>query len=80
MTAGSRLPSFRGAIGLAMGRKRCSGPSNSWPTIIVQTVLVSSRDSLAILGGIEVIRTQIVYFLNLESRQGAETAGDLAVA
>lgn len=80
MTAGSRLPSFRGAIDLAMGRKRCSGPSNSWPTIIVQTVLVSSRDSLATLGGIEVIRTLIVYFLNLESRQGAETAGDLAVA
>lgn len=80
MTAQSRLASFRGAIGLAMGTKCCSGPSNSWPTIIVQMVLVSSWSSLAILGGIEVIRTLIVYFLNLESSQGVETAGNLAVA
>lgn len=67
-------------LAIAMGRKCCSGPSNSWPTIFVQTVLVPSWNSLAILGGIEVILILIVYFLNLESSQGVEAAGNLAVA
>lgn len=39
---------------------------------IVKTIVVPTWNSLAILGGIVVIRTVIVYFLNLELSRGAK--------
>ena len=39
---------------------------------IIQTIAVPTWNSLAILGGIVVIRTVIVYFMNLELSRGAK--------
>lgn len=64
-----------GAIRLAMGEKMVLGLEFFLAGDIVQTIMVPSWDSLAILGGIVVIRTVIVYFLNLELSRGA-TQGD----
>lgn len=61
-----------GAIRLAMGEKMVLGLEFFLAGDIVQTIVVPSWNSLAILGGIVVIRTVIVYFLNLELSRGAK--------
>ncbi|MDT3706221.1 MAG: DUF1622 domain-containing protein [Thiobacillus sp.] len=60
-----------GVIRLAMGEKMVLGLEFFLAGDIVQTIVVPTWNSLAILGGIVVIRTVIVYFLNLEPRRGA---------
>lgn len=62
-------------IRLAMGEKMVLGPDFFLAGDIVQTIAVPSWESLAILGGIVVIRTVLVYFLNMELRQGAKHGG-----
>lgn len=59
-----------GGIRLAMGAKMVLGLEFFLAGDIVQTIVVPTSSSLAILGGIVVIRTVIVYFLNLELRRG----------
>lgn len=61
-----------GAIRLAMGEKMVLGLEFFLAGDIVQTIVVPTWNSLAILGGIVVIRTVIVYFLNLELSRGAK--------
>lgn len=60
-----------GTIRLAMGEKMVLGLEFFLAGDIVQTIVVPTWNSLAILGGIVVIRTVIVYFLNLELSRGA---------
>ena len=55
-----------GIIRLAMGEKMVLGLEFFLAGDIIQTIVVPTWHSLAILGGIVVIRTVIVYFLNLE--------------
>jgi uncharacterized membrane protein len=64
-----------GAIRLAMGEKMVLGLEFFLAGDIVQTIVVPTWESLAILGGIVVIRTVLVYFLNLELKQGAKPGG-----
>ncbi len=59
-------------IRLAMGEKMVLGLEFFLAGDIVQTIVVPTWESLAILGGIVVIRTVLVYFLNVELRQGAK--------
>lgn len=59
-----------GTIRLAMGEKMVLGLEFFLAGDIVQTIVVPTWNSLAILGGIVVIRTVIVYFLNLELSRG----------
>lgn len=61
-----------GAIRLAMGEKIVLGLEFFLAGDIVQTIVVPSWNSLSILGGIVVIRTVIVYFMNLELNRGAK--------
>lgn len=61
-----------GAIRLAMGEKMVLGLEFFLAGDIVQTIVVPTWNSLAILGGIVVIRTVIVYFMNLELSRGAK--------
>ncbi len=61
-----------GAIRLAMGGKMVLGLEFFLAGDIIQTIVVPTWNSLAILGGIVVIRTVIVYFLNLELSRGAK--------
>lgn len=60
-----------GAIRLAMGEKMVLGLEFFLAGDIVQTIVVPTWNSLAILGGIVAVRTVIVYFLNLELNRGA---------
>lgn len=62
-------------IRLAMGEKMVLGLEFFLAGDIVQTIVVPSWESLAILGGIVVIRTVLVYFLNMELRQEAKHGG-----
>jgi len=55
-----------------MGEKLVLGLEFFLAGDIVQTIVVPTWESLAILGGIVVIRTVLVYFLNVELRQGAK--------
>ncbi len=64
-----------GAIRLAMGEKMVLGLEFFLAGDIVQTIVVPTWNSLAILGGIVVIRTVIVYFMNLELSRGAKQGG-----
>ena len=64
-----------GAIRLAMGEKMVLGLEFFLAGDIVQTIVVPTWNSLAILGGIVVIRTVIVYFMNLELSRGASRHG-----
>jgi uncharacterized membrane protein len=61
-----------GAIRLAMGEKMVLGLEFFLAGDIVQTIVVPTWNSLAILGGIVTVRTVIVYFLNLELSRGAK--------
>lgn len=61
-----------GAIRLAMGERMVLGLEFFLAGDIIQTIVVPTWNSLAILGGIVVIRTVIVYFLNLELSRGAK--------
>lgn len=63
-----------GAIRLAMGEKMVLGLEFFLAGDIVQTIVVPSWETLANLGGIVVIRTVLVYFLNMEVRQGTKHA------
>jgi uncharacterized membrane protein len=54
-----------------MGEKMVLGLEFFLAGDIVQTIVVPTWNSLAILGGIVVIRTVIVYFMNLELSRGA---------
>lgn len=58
-----------GVIRLVMGEKMVLGLEFFLAGDIVQTIVVPSWNSLAILGGIVVIRTVIVYFLDREMRK-----------
>ena len=62
-------------IRLAMGEKMVLGLEFFLAGDIVQTIVVPTWESLAILGGIVVIRTVLVFFLNMELRQGTKHAG-----
>lgn len=57
-------------IRLTMGEKMVLGLEFFLAGDIIQTIVVPTWNSLAILGGIVVIRTVIVYFLNLELSRG----------
>jgi uncharacterized membrane protein len=59
-------------IRLTMGEKMVLGLEFFLAGDIIQTIVVPTWNSLAILGGIVVIRTVIVYFLNLELSRGAK--------
>lgn len=61
-----------GAIRLALGERMVLGLEFFLAGDIVQTIVVPTWNSLAILGGIVVIRTVIVYFMNLELSRGAK--------
>lgn len=61
-----------GSIRLAVGEKMVLGLEFFLAGDIVRTIVVPTWDSLAILGGIVVTRTVIVYFLNLELSRGAK--------
>jgi len=63
------------AIRLAMGEKLVLGLEFFLAGDIIQTIVVPSWESLAMLGGIVVIRTVLVLFLNMELRQGAKHGG-----
>lgn len=63
------------AIRLAMGEKMVLGLELFLAGDIIQTIVVPTWDSLAILGGIVVIRTVLVYFLNMELKQGTKHDG-----
>lgn len=71
----TRLPvrADLGAIRLAMGEKMVLGLEFFLAGDIVQTIVVPTWNSLAILGGIVMIRTVIVYFMNLELSRGAKS-------
>jgi len=64
------------AIRVAMGEKLVLGLEFFLAGDIIQTIVVPTWESLAILGGIVVIRTVLVYFLNIELRQGAKYGGE----
>jgi len=64
------------AIRLSMGEKMMLGLELFLAGDIIQTIMVPTWESLAILGGIVVIRTVLVYFLNMELRQGAKFDGN----
>lgn len=66
-----------GAIRLALGERMVLGLEFFLAGDIVQTIAAPTWTSLAILGGIVVIRTMIVYFLNLEQHA---TAGRCTIA
>jgi len=68
--ARSAARSDLGVIRLAMGEKMVLGLEFFLAGDIIQTIVVPAWNSLAILGGIVVIRTVIVYFLNLELGRG----------
>ncbi len=74
--ARQRVQGDLGAIRLVMGEKMVLGLEFFLAGDIIQTIIVPSWNSLAILGGIVVIRTVIVYFLNLELRKEAKLHGD----
>lgn len=59
-------------IRLTMGEKMVLGLEFFLAGDIIQTIVVPTWNSLATLGGIVVIRTVIVYFLNLELSRGAK--------
>jgi uncharacterized membrane protein len=59
-----------GAIRLAMGEKLVLGLEFFLAGDIIETIVVPTWETLGILGGIVVIRTVIVYFLNLELSRG----------
>lgn len=60
-----------GAIRLGMGEKMVLGLEFFLAGDVVQTIVVPTWNSLAILGGIVAVRTVIVYFLNLELSRAA---------
>jgi len=62
------------AIRVAMGEKLVLGLEFFLAGDIIQTIVVPTWESLAILGGIVVIRTVLVYFLNVELQQGQKDA------
>lgn len=70
----TRRPVLRSlvVIRIAMGEKMVLGLEFFLAGDIIQTIVVPTWDSLATLGGIVVIRTVLVYFLNMELRQGAK--------
>ncbi len=61
-----------GIIRLAMGEKLVLALEFFLAGDIIQTIVVPTWNSLGILGGIVVIRTVIVYFLNLELSRGVK--------
>jgi uncharacterized membrane protein len=61
-----------GAIRLAMGEKMVFGLEFFLAGDIIQTIVVPTWETLGTLGGIVVIRTVIVYFLNLELSRDAK--------
>lgn len=62
------------SIRLAMGEKLVLGLEFFLAGDIVQTIVVPTWESLAILGGIVVIRTVLVYLLNIELKRGPNRA------
>jgi uncharacterized membrane protein len=62
-------------VRLAMGEKMVLGLEFFLAGDIIQTIVVPTWESLAILGGIVVIRTVLVYFLNMELSQGGQHGG-----
>jgi len=61
-----------GRIRLAIGEKIALGLDFFLAGDIIQTIIVPSWESLAILGGIVVIRTVIAFFLNRDLKEFAE--------
>lgn len=58
-----------GQIRLAIGEKIALGLDFFLAGDIIQTIIIPSMESLAILGGIVVIRTAIAYFLNRDLKE-----------
>lgn len=69
--AGDPAPGELGAIRLAMGERMVLGLEFFLAGDIIQTIIVPTWERLGILGGIVVIRSVIVYFLNLELSRGS---------
>ena len=69
------VPKDLSAIRLAMGEKMVFGLEFFLAGDIVQTIVVPTWESLAILGGIVVIRTVLVHFLNVELSQARKHCG-----
>jgi uncharacterized membrane protein len=67
--AGRAPASSLASVRFAMGEKLVLGLEFFLAGDIIQTIVVPTLESLAILAGIVLIRTVIVYFLNLEMRQ-----------
>ena len=59
-------------IRIAIGEKTALGLDFFLAGDIIQTIMVPSWESLAILGGIVVIRTVIAFFLNKDLRELSE--------
>lgn len=59
-------------IRIAIGEKMALGLDFFLAGDIIQTIVVPSKDSLMILGGIVIIRTVMAYFLAKEIDQGKE--------
>ena len=70
IAARQKTPADLGAIRLAMGEKLVLGLEFFLAGDIIETIVVPTWETLGILGGIVVIRTIIVYFLNLELSRG----------
>jgi uncharacterized membrane protein len=67
---GQSLPSSLRNIRIAIGEKMALGLDFFLAGDIIQTIVVPSRETLTILGGIVVIRTVMAYFLAKEIDQG----------
>lgn len=66
------LPGPVSHIRIAIGEKTALGLDFFLAGDIIQTIMVPSWESLAILGGIVVIRTVIAFFLNKDLRELVE--------
>ena len=66
------LPMPISRIRLAIGEKIALGLDFFLAGDIIQTIIIPSWESLAILGGIVIIRTIIAFFLNRDIKEFAE--------
>jgi uncharacterized membrane protein len=70
------LPGSLRNVRIAIGEKMALGLDFFLAGDIIQTIVVPSKDTLTILGGIVVIRTVMAYFLAKEIDQGKEKLQD----
>ena len=73
---GQPLPGSLRNVRIAIGEKMALGLDFFLAGDIIQTIVVPSRETLTILGGIVIIRTVMAYFLAKEIAQGEEKPQD----